>query len=214
MMHTDAQIAEIIKLFAAGTGKSVSYASRILTGSGDTVARIDRDTSITIRRALQILQSASDKWPANLPWPHDIHRPAPSEAAVTRAEPDGPADAAEGESASGSGASQPDPLAEVERFKDEIDAAKMAGRWDDATALHARMMRAATRLGPDGLIASPRALIRALNSHKNIYKDVCRRYRAGRAGHRVPQPGSEARRMLGALQMAGDKRFHGTARVA
>ena len=213
-MSEPSHVAHLIEVYAAAKGASPHTVARKCSGDGRTYARLTNGHDITTGRAQRILQWFSKKWPPDLPWPHDIHRPAPSEAAVTRAEPDGPADAAEGESASGSGAFQPDPLAEVERFKDEIDAAKMAGRWDDATALHARMMRAATRLGPDGLIASPRALIRALNSHKNIYKDVCRRYRAGRAGHRVPQPGSEARRMLGALQMAGDKRFHGTARVA
>lgn len=58
-------------------GLSVSYASRLLTGSGDTVERVSAGMSITGRRAETILRRASARWPAGLPWPEGIPRPAP-----------------------------------------------------------------------------------------------------------------------------------------
>ena len=57
---------------------SVSYASRLLTGSGDTVDRVTAGASITARRAETILRRASQNWPADRAWPADIPRPAPA----------------------------------------------------------------------------------------------------------------------------------------
>ena len=67
----------LIRDFAAARGLSVSYASRLLTGSGDTVDRVSAGASITARRAETILRRASERWPAGRDWPAGIRRPAP-----------------------------------------------------------------------------------------------------------------------------------------
>ena len=75
MVNADRKIAELIRNYAAARAISVSYASRLITGSGDTVSRIERGTSLTARRAERIRQRASDRWPDDLPWPPEIERP-------------------------------------------------------------------------------------------------------------------------------------------
>ena len=67
----------LIRSFAATRGLSVSYASRLLTGSGDTVDRVAAGASITARRAETILRRASERWPDGRAWPDGIPRPAP-----------------------------------------------------------------------------------------------------------------------------------------
>ena len=47
MVQTDAAIVRLIRAFADAREISMSYASRLVTGSGDTVARIERGTSLT-----------------------------------------------------------------------------------------------------------------------------------------------------------------------
>ena len=76
MVHSDRLLVTLIRTYAAARGISVSYASRLLTGSGDTVDRIAAGMSVTARRAEAILGRASDRWPPGLPWPAGIPRPA------------------------------------------------------------------------------------------------------------------------------------------
>ena len=78
MVHADRAIVSLIRCYAAGREISVSYASRLITGSGDTVDRIVRGTSLTARRAERIRQRASERWPDDLEWPPGIPRPAPT----------------------------------------------------------------------------------------------------------------------------------------
>ena len=90
MVHGDQIIMNLVRLFASGRGLKISTASRLLTGSGDTVRRMERDgMSLTARRASRIFQRSSDNWPTDLPWPLDIPRPDPapdSPAALAAAE--------------------------------------------------------------------------------------------------------------------------------
>ena len=79
MVHSDQLIVTLIHAFAGARSLSVSYASRLLTGSGDTVDRVTAGASITARRAETILRRASQSWPADRPWPADIPRPAPAD---------------------------------------------------------------------------------------------------------------------------------------
>ena len=79
MVHSDRLLVTLIHAFADARGLSVSYASRLLTGSGDTVDRVSAGASITARRAETILRRASQNWPADRPWPAGIPRPAPAE---------------------------------------------------------------------------------------------------------------------------------------
>ena len=79
MVHGDQLLITLIRSFAAARGISVSYASRLLTGSGDTVDRVAAGASITARRAETILRRASERWPAGRDWPAGIPRPAPAD---------------------------------------------------------------------------------------------------------------------------------------
>lgn len=77
-LPTDEQIAALIEDLAAAINREVSYVSRLVTGSGDTVVRIRGGMSMSLRRARSILLNISAKWPADLDWPADIPRPTPS----------------------------------------------------------------------------------------------------------------------------------------
>lgn len=74
----DSHIAALIHLFSREVGVSESYASRLLSGSGDTVRRLESGMSMTHRRSERLIQAASDNWPAGAPWPQSIPRPQPS----------------------------------------------------------------------------------------------------------------------------------------
>ena len=76
MVHSDQLLVTLIHAFAEARGLSVSYASRLLTGSGDTVDRVTAGASITARRAERILSRASQSWPDGCAWPAGIPRPA------------------------------------------------------------------------------------------------------------------------------------------
>ena len=65
MVHSDRLLVTLIHSFADARGLSVSYASRLLTGSGDTVDRVSAGASVTARRAETILRRASQNWPAD-----------------------------------------------------------------------------------------------------------------------------------------------------
>ncbi|MDE0050434.1 MAG: hypothetical protein OXO52_11650 [Rhodospirillales bacterium] len=85
MVHGDELLITLIRSFAAARGISVSYASRLLTGSGDTVDRVAQGASITARRAETILRRASERWPPGRDWPAGIPRPAPEGEGERRA---------------------------------------------------------------------------------------------------------------------------------
>ena len=79
MVHGDGVVVSLIRSYAAARGISVSYASKIATGSGDTVDRItNRGMSLTARRTEKIINKISDRWPEAAPWPSDIPRPLTS----------------------------------------------------------------------------------------------------------------------------------------
>lgn len=77
MVHNDRLLVTLIRSYATARGISVSYASRLLTGSGDTVDRVAGGASVTARRAETILRRASERWPADLAWPAGVPRPSP-----------------------------------------------------------------------------------------------------------------------------------------
>ena len=85
MVHSDQLLVALIHAFADARSLSVSYASRLLTGSGDTVDRVTAGASITARRAETILRRASQNWPDGCDWPADIPRPAPGQEEDRRA---------------------------------------------------------------------------------------------------------------------------------
>lgn len=74
-MITETDIANLIRQLAEARGWSVSHASRMASGNGDTVARIDGGIGMTLRRAAKIVERIDELWPADLPWPSDVPRP-------------------------------------------------------------------------------------------------------------------------------------------
>ena len=82
MVQFDEQIVNLIRSFADFRQISLSYASMLLTGSGDTVSRIEGGMSLTGRRAAKIVEAASGRWPPSQPWPEAIPRPCRSEAGL------------------------------------------------------------------------------------------------------------------------------------
>ncbi len=69
MDDTAASLVALIELFAERTGRSVSTASRLATGSGDVVARLRRGAAITTRRVDRALRYLSENWPQGVPSP-------------------------------------------------------------------------------------------------------------------------------------------------
>ena len=195
--HPDSSLADLIRRYAAGRGATESYASRLATGSGDTLARIDTGTSLTARRAARIVQWLSDHWPPGAEWPPDIPRPDPAPGSPAAAPPPAP------EAPAGAPA---DPLAAVGAARECRLEAMDRGDWDAAQAAADEAVQAALALGPDGQVASPTALCRALAVRRYVYDDVVRRNRDG-AGSSTPRAGSDCDRVLTALLLAGDVRF-------
>ena len=191
--HPDSSLADLIRRYAAGRGATESYASRLATGSGDTLTRIDTGTSLTARRAARIVQWLSDHWPPGAEWPADIPRPDPS--------PDSPAAAP-----APPAAAPADPLAAVEAARARRLEAMERSDWDAAQTAADEAVMAALILSPDGQVASPTALCRALAVRRYVYDDVVRRYRDG-VGSSTPRAGSDCDRVLTALLLAGDARF-------
>ena len=85
MYDTDYGLSRLTGSFAGHTSRSEATVSRLATGSGETMNRLRRGHTITLRRVARVLQWFSDHWPADLEWPSDIPRPLPS--APTRDHP-------------------------------------------------------------------------------------------------------------------------------
>ena len=75
-------LPRLCTIFATHTRRRLSTVSRLATGSGETLARLERGRTITIRRAARALQYLSDHWPDDGEWPAEIPRP-PRRRAVT-----------------------------------------------------------------------------------------------------------------------------------
>ena len=194
MVHSDQAIALLIRHYASIRGLSVSYASRLLTGNGDTLARLDAGTSLTARRAQRILETASIAWPTGAAWPSDLPRPEFSDEQTPSAT---------------FGLSPADLVAKVEDAKDAMLASMTADPPDmeEFVRRETEMLRAALTLRADGRIASVKAVCLALNSTPNVYDTVVRRYADGRGGRQPRDPKSHTGRMLAALVASGDVRF-------
>ena len=68
--RTAAYLVALVELFAEHTGRSAGTISRLATGSGDTIVRLRRGSTITARRIDRALRYLSDNWPEDLPWPN------------------------------------------------------------------------------------------------------------------------------------------------
>lgn len=74
-MLTETQIATLIEHLAAARGWKLTHASRMASGSGDTLSRIRGGIGLTMRRANAIIVRCDELWPEGYPWPSDIPRP-------------------------------------------------------------------------------------------------------------------------------------------
>ena len=202
-MLSDTRIAAMLRSCAAAAGMSESYVARLASGSGDTLTRLDGGMSLTARRAGRIVQWLSDHWPLDAEWPADIPRPAPSPDSPAARETAPPAANGVGETA----------VETVAACRAQLDALSM-GDLAEAARIEARMFKAATALGGDGRIASPRALCAAMQVPRQVYDAVVRRY-AGGGRPRPPHngaPGTRVYRMWLLLVSSGDERFADPAR--
>lgn len=75
MTTTERRLLDVLELFAAHSGLSISTASRMALGSGDVPARLLAGGTITVRRMDRGLQHMSDNWPEAVPWPDHTPRP-------------------------------------------------------------------------------------------------------------------------------------------
>lgn len=188
-------ITSLIRALARAAGWTPAYASLVTSGSGATLDRLDRGGDITTRRARRIIQAASDRWPDGHPWPPGIARPEPT--------PGSPA---------GSALPDASPAAVLAAVRECL--ARESALLDDpdfdlgaVQAAQAEMARAALTLGPDGRIASPRALCEAMKVPRHAYDGVVRRLAAG-----LPPPRRGAARTVWmCLRQAGDVRAAGSA---
>ena len=179
---------------------------------GDLFARLRDGHSCTIRTYTRVVQWLSDHWPADLEWPADILRPAPS--------PDSPAAQAAAISISTPEMEIADPMAAVEAAQEREDAEWQCEPVDPeaVAAAKAEALAAGSTLGDDGRIACPEALCRALGLSRSTYQHVISQYADGgprdrdRPRRLAPSTLGLARRsrtdqMLRALMDAGDVRF-------
>ncbi len=78
MDDTAGRLVALMGRFAEHTGLSISTVSRHATGSGDTVARLQRGGTMTIKRFDRAVRFLSDNWPDSIAWPADVPRPTSS----------------------------------------------------------------------------------------------------------------------------------------
>ena len=75
MDDTAGRFVATLELFAEHKRLSITTVSRLATGSGDTVDRLQRGGTITIRRMDRALRYVSEHWPDDLGWPAHTRRP-------------------------------------------------------------------------------------------------------------------------------------------
>lgn len=87
MDNTSEHLSTLIRTLAAHLGRSPSTISRIVSGSGDTLNRLEKKHGsipvhrITTDRAARMVLRLSEIWAPDLEWPRHIPRPNKKEAA-------------------------------------------------------------------------------------------------------------------------------------
>ncbi|WPY94711.1 hypothetical protein T8T21_00870 [Limimaricola variabilis] len=82
-MYNENSIVILVQALAKARGWKLTYASRMASGSGDTVARLQGGISLRLHRANAIIQQCADLWPDDAEgWPEDVPRPAKSDGAL------------------------------------------------------------------------------------------------------------------------------------
>lgn len=75
LMTGEARLADLIERFARQHGIRDSTASRLSTGSGDTISRLRSGGTITVRRFDRTVHYLSENWPVGARWPEHTNRP-------------------------------------------------------------------------------------------------------------------------------------------
>ena len=198
-------IISLVAAYASHVGLRETTVAKRCAGQAHAIDRLrSGHHSITVRRAERIVQWLSDHWPADLPWPDGIDRPAPT--------PGSPAAAAPSPSSLPSCGGGGDPAAAcAELRRRELDAWH-AQRPAEALRLRAEAEALATRLDPEtGLIARPDAVLAATGLGRRDWDYVVGRYADGRGG----RPRADAPKRLVALLVAsGDRRFRARSAAA
>ena len=78
MRNTREDLILLCSLYARHTRRSVGTVSRLATGSGVTIQRLQAGADITTGRADRAFSYLADHWPPGLSWPDDIPRPEPA----------------------------------------------------------------------------------------------------------------------------------------
>ena len=197
-------LVELAQKYGAHRRISLSRVGALTAADGKFFARLNAGRTCTVRLANTVLRWFADHWPADLPWPDGIDRPAPSPESPA-ARPAGCDDTPDGDLASAGGG---DPAARCAALRSRSVDALMEGRLDAAGALRAEMLGIALRLDADtGALACPPALLAALGCERREYDYVCHRYRDGGAAPAGRPRGEMARAILALLVEAGDARF-------
>ena len=185
----------LARAYIGSTGLALSTLGRLAGGHGSFFTRAAQGR-VTVRRVEEAIQWFSNNWPAGLPWPEDIPRPDPT----SRSRIDEPP-------RRGVNVPPMTPLQAVDAAQQEMLAAMTSGDWVRVELAEQRAFRAGMALRPDGRVASPAALCRALDVSRDVYRDVVRRFAYQRGVGRRTRDGSDSDRMLKALAASGDIRF-------
>ena len=181
-------IIALAERYAQACGLRLTTVAKKSAGQARLFDRLAAGHDITTKRAERVVRWLSDRWPADVEWPPEIPRPAPSpDVPLHRVRP-------------------ADLVGTVQCALDRRLAAVDAGDWEAAKRAEREAYATAGALKEDGEIASPTALCLALHVERHSYDDVVRRY--GR-GHRPRLRGeqSDTARVLRFLEAAGDRRF-------
>lgn len=75
-------IVELAKRYAAHRNLTVGTVSTYAANDGKWIGRLEAGAGCTLRKAANVVQWFSDRWPADLAWPSDIPRPSTSKKEV------------------------------------------------------------------------------------------------------------------------------------
>jgi hypothetical protein len=68
----------LVGAYSAKTGRGPARVGTLAASSGSFFKRIESGGSLTVDTYTKVLHWFSDNWPADLDWPVDVARPAPS----------------------------------------------------------------------------------------------------------------------------------------
>ncbi len=182
---------ELIERLSAYYKRSPATVGDWITGDGTFYRRLAAGAGARPKRAEQVLQWCSDRWPDDLSWPAGVERPAPNPAALW--EQPSPAPVA---------------IAAARRARERLWDLMFSNNPNEAAinAAETVALRIGMRLDPrTKQVACPDALCAAVGAERRVYDGVVARYTKGRFP--IPRRRSKAREIWTALRASGDVRF-------